>query len=47
MWPRVFCPSGGPSFLARWWVWGRPAVRGPAGIGSVSDDVGEGLYKFI
>jgi hypothetical protein len=28
--PRVFCPSGDPSFLARWRVCGRPAVRGPA-----------------
>ena len=40
--PRVFCPSKIPSFLARWRVRRRPAVRGPAGTGSVGDGVGEG-----
>ena len=35
--PRVFCASKKPSFLARWRVQGRPAVRGPAGTGSVGD----------
>ena len=40
--PQVFCASKIPSFLARWRVRGRPAVRGPAGTGSVGDGVGEG-----
>ena len=40
--PRVFCASKKPSFLARWRVRERPAVRGPAGTGSVGDGVGEG-----
>ena len=40
--PRMFCASKMPSFLARWRVRGRPAVRGPAGTGSVGDGVGEG-----
>ena len=40
--PRVFCASKTPSFLARWRVRRRPAVRGPAGTGSVGDGVGEG-----
>ena len=40
--PRVFCASKMPSFLARLRVRGRPAVRGPAGTGSVGDGVGEG-----
>ena len=35
--PRVFCASKMPNFLARWRVRGRPAVRGPAGTGSVGD----------
>jgi hypothetical protein len=35
--PRVFCASKFPRFLARWRVRGRPAVRGPAGTGSVGD----------
>ena len=43
--PRVFCASKNPSFLARWRVRGRPAVRGPAGTGSVRDGVGEGDMK--
>jgi len=43
--PRVFCPSKIPSFLARWRVRGRPAVRGPAGTGSVGDGVGEGAKR--
>ena len=41
--PRVFCASKFPRFLARWRVRGRPAVRGPAGTGSVGDGVGEGV----
>ena len=40
--PRVFCASKTPSFLAMWRVRRRPAVRGPAGTGSVGDGVGEG-----
>ena len=40
--PRVFCASRLPYFLARWRVRGRPAVRGPAGTGSVGNGVGEG-----
>ena len=40
--PRMFCASKMPGFLARWRVRGRPAVRGPAGTGSVGDGVGEG-----
>jgi len=40
--PQVFCASKLPNFLARWRVRGRPAVRGPAGTGSVGDGVGEG-----
>ena len=35
--PRVFCASKNPSFLARWRVRRQPAVRGPAGTGSVGD----------
>jgi len=35
--PRVFCASKNPNFLARWRVRRRPAVRGPAGTGSVGD----------
>jgi len=42
--PRVFCASKNPNFLARWRVRGRPAVRGPAGTGSVGDGVGEGRW---
>ena len=38
--PQVFCTSKNPGFLARWRVRGRPAVRGPAGTGSVGDGVG-------
>ena len=41
--PQVFCASKLPNFLARWRVRGRPAVRGPAGTGSVGDGVGEGV----
>ena len=44
--PRAFGPSGAPSFLARWRVWGRPAARGPAGIGSVGG-VGEGAPLLL
>ena len=40
--PQVFCASKMLSFLARWRVRGRPAVRGTAGTGSVWDGVGEG-----
>ena len=40
--PRVFCASKNPTFLARWRVQRRPAVRGTAGTGSVGDGVGEG-----
>ena len=39
--PRVFCPSGIPSFLAR------RRVRGPAGTGSVGDSVGEGAHEKL
>ena len=39
--PRVFCASKNPTFLTRWRVQRRPAVRGTAGTGSVGDGVGE------
>ena len=45
--PQVFCTSKNPSFLARWRVRGRPAVRGPAGTGSVGDGVGEGAARKL
>ena len=35
--PQVLCASKLPNFLARWRVRRRPAVRGPAGTGSVGD----------
>ena len=42
--PHVFYASKLPNFLARWRVRERPAVRGPAGTGSVGDGVGEGAH---
>ena len=45
--PQVFCTSKNPSFLARWRVRGRPAVRGPAGTGSVGASVGEGALAPV
>jgi len=46
--PRVFCPSGIPSFLARCRVREHPRTRhlGPGtGTGSVGDRVGEGACR--
>ena len=47
--PRVFCASKNPIFLARWRVRGRPAVRGPAGTGSVGGwrRRGRALQSFL
>jgi hypothetical protein len=45
--PRVFCASKNPSFLAGWRVRGRPAVRRPAGTGSVQYDSAEWEPAFL